>query len=119
MHGILTKPGGEIECHPADPTDLDGRSLANFLRCEAVDAGLPAITPEICTGPGANATIGDPITVRLGYRVNFLSSDSVDRRSGQPQVRHNAHWLGVNLRGEATMRIERTPSYSAGVCPCP
>ena len=116
-NGYLTKPGGEIECHPADPTDLDGRSLSHYLTCEAVDAGLPAIIPEICHLGLLNATIGDPITVMLGFRVNLLSSDSVDGNQNNPHVRHKAHRLGVNLRGEATMRIERTPSFSPGACP--
>ena len=105
-------------CHPANPAALNGRSLVNYLRCEAVDAGLPPITPVICS-PNGTATIGDPITVSLGYRVNFLSSESVDGSNpDNPYVQHKAHWLGVNLRGEATMRIERTPSYpSVTTCP--
>jgi hypothetical protein len=119
-NAYLTQAGGEIECHPADPTDLDDRSLSHYLTCEAVDAGLPAIIPEIChLGSGANATIGDPITVRLRYRVNFISSDTVDPAAtlDDPSVRQDPHWLGVNLVGEATMRIERTPSTAPGACP--
>jgi hypothetical protein len=102
---------GNPVCHPADPADLNGRSLANYLRCEADDAGLPGVIPVICR-PGANAGIGDPISVRLGYRINFLSADSSD--VNKP---HKVDWLGVNMRGEATMRIESTPSFSPVACP--
>ena len=61
----------------ASQAALNGRSLANFLRCEAVDAGLEGIRPQdvvICR-PNATAAIGDPVTVRLSNRVNFLSFD--------------------------------------------
>jgi hypothetical protein len=95
-----TLPGGAPNC-----TTATGWSLAHFLRCEATDAGLRGVVPLICR-PGSTATIGDPITVRLTRRINFLSSAS------QRVTR-----LGVTLRGEATMRLERTPSYSAGACP--
>ena len=105
--GLQPCTGNPPDCHPANPSTLNGRSLENYLRCEAIDAGLPAITPVICR-PNATATIGDPITVRLMYRVNFLSADGSDR--------NKATWLGVDLRGEATMRIERTPSYTAVSC---
>ena len=113
--GNPTKPGGAPDCHPAPPADpkvvLAGRSLTHYLRCEAIDAGLPDIIPVICR-PGATAGIGDPITVRLAYRVNLLSSDAPD--VNKP---HHVSWLGVNLRGEATMRLEQTPSASPAACP--
>jgi hypothetical protein len=101
---------GNPACN-ASPGALNGRSLANYLRCEAVAAGLPAITPVICR-PAATGGIGDPVKVRLGYRINFLSSDSSN--VNRP---HRVSWLGVNMRGEATMRIERTPSTAFGACP--
>jgi hypothetical protein len=104
--GNPTLSGGRPNCTPAL-----GWSLTHYLKCEAVAAGLPAITPVICR-PSATGAIGDPVRVRLAYRINFLSSDSSD--VNRP---HKASWLGVNLRGEATMRIERTPSTALGACP--
>jgi hypothetical protein len=100
---------GNPACNAA-PGVLAGRSLANYLRCEAIDSGLPGVTLEICR-PGATATIGDPVTVRLVRRIRFLSADG-----GDPNKPHKVDWLGVTLRGEATMRIERTPSYSTAAC---
>ena len=99
---------GNPTCHPANPASLNGRSLANYLRCEAVDAGLPAgVTLVICR-PLATAAPGDPIRVKLAYRVNFLNHDSGDVRK--------VSWFGVTLRGDATMRIERTPSTAPVAC---
>jgi hypothetical protein len=58
--------------------------------------------------PGTGAALGQPVTVKLTHRINFLSADSASKAS----------WLGVTLRGQATMRVEGTPSYSAvGACP--
>ena len=92
----------------APPAALVGRSLSNYLRCEAVDAGLPTgVTVTICR-PGTTAAIGDPVTVELDYPMSFLSLNG-----NAEKIR----WLGVHLHGEATMRIEQTPSSAPGACP--
>jgi hypothetical protein len=99
---------GNPVCNPANPATLTGRSLSNYLRCEAIDAGLPAgVTVTICR-PGTTAAIGDPVSVKLDYRTNFLSLDG---------NADDITWLGLDLHGEATMRLEQTPSTAPGACP--
>lgn len=79
-------------------------TFVNFLRCEAVDAGMPASAVQItvCQPAGAVQDVGEPVTVRLTSRVKFLSGSKNDRRK--------ADWLGFNIRGQATMRLETRPT---------
>ena len=113
--GTPTPCNGNPVCHPdpPDPTAHDGRSLLNYLRCEVIDAGLPASTLiEVCVDPAATAVTGDPITVKLQSRLDFLGSDESD-----PAQPHKASWFGVDLRGAATMRLETTPTkYTPTTC---
>jgi hypothetical protein len=99
---------GNPACN-ANQAALNGRSLTNYLRCEAVAAGMPGITDVVICRPGATAAIGEPVTVRLRSRLSFLSLDANDR--------NKASWLGLTLRGQATMRIERTLTTAPGACP--
>lgn len=99
---------GNPPCN-ANAATLNGRSLVNYLKCEAVDAGMPGLTDVVICRPGATGAIGDPVTVRLRSRLNLLSLDVSDS--------NKVKWLGLTLRGQATMRIERTPSKPLGACP--
>lgn len=105
-------PSGAQPCTanpPCNAANLTGRSLVNYLKCEAVDAGMPGLMDVAVCRPGATATIGDPVTVRLRANLNFLSLDGNNR--------NKASWLGITLRGQATMRLERTPTTTPGACP--
>ena len=105
--GTPTTCNGNPACTAA-PAALVGRSLVNYLRCEAIDAGLPAsVTPVIC---GPNTLIGSPITVKLESRTNFLSLDGNDRGK--------ISWAGVTLRAQATMRLEVSPTKFTVANPC-
>jgi hypothetical protein len=96
---------GNPACNAA-PAALNGRSLANFLGCEA---RLPSSSVVICTPGGASAGLGLPVTVRLTSRFNFLSLDQTTLTK--------VSWLRTTIRGEATMRVERPPTkYSAASC---
>ena len=93
---------GNPACNAA-PAALYQRSLVNYLRCETKSPNTVAVL--ICTPTGSSSP-GEPLTVRLGSRFSFLSLDQNDL--------NKVTWLGVNLRGEATMRLERTPTkYTA------
>lgn len=96
----LTCTQDPVDCQPPPATDPDGRSLVNYLRCEAEDAGVGLTTdPVICNPEGTGS--GEPVKVKLTSRINFLSLD----QSGD-----KIHWAGVTLRGEATMRASSPPT---------
>ena len=93
-------------CDATPKSALNQRSLINYLRCEAEDAGVPTpVTVVICQPAGTG--VGQPVTVKIsGRRSNFLSID----QAGLNQI----EWLGVTVRGEATMRVFRPfPKYTA------
>jgi hypothetical protein len=99
---------GNPPCN-AQPATLRRRSLANYLRCEATDAGLPSSVGVTICSPAGTATFGEPVTVRLTSRFNYLSLNQ-DGSNG-------VSWLGADIRGEATMRVERPPTkYTASGC---
>src|SRR5688500_6258371 len=56
---------GNPPCRPANATALFRRSLENYLRCEAIDAGLPSSATVTICRPGATAITGDPVRVEL------------------------------------------------------
>jgi TadE-like protein len=103
-----------VACSASNAT-ANGRSLINYLRCEVEDAGLPAsVTIVVCTPPPASAGVGEPVTVKLSSRVNFLSIFDDD---GDHVGENKVEWLGVDLRGEATMRVDAPPTkYTAAAC---
>lgn len=87
-------------------------SLGDYLRCQVTNAGLAPGTVQvvICQPAGATPEVGEPVTVRLRSRVNFLSGDETD-----PRV---IEWLGITIRGQATMRLETRPTLlGLGTCP--
>ena len=102
------------DCQPPPPSDPVGRSLDNYLRCEARDAGLPLSgPPEVCYPVGSTPVSGKPVTVRLASRTDFLSIDDID----QGTIENKVEWLGIDLSGEATMRLEKTPTkYTLSQC---
>jgi TadE-like protein len=104
---------GSPVCHPANPNTLLGRSLLNYLGCEAADAKMPGAVIEVCR-PTASALVGDPITVKLRTRINFLSEEV---NTATNKLKNKVTSIGVTLRGEATMRLEQTPSkYTPTPC---
>ena len=91
------------------PAALRRRSLVNYLRCEAEDAGVGLTTdPVICNPEGTG--VGEPVTVKLRSHINFLSLDDSDLNVVQ--------WAGVNLRGEATMRTSSPPTKYTAAAGC-
>jgi hypothetical protein len=93
----------------AAPAALRRRSLVNYLRCEAEDAGVGLTTdPVICNPEGTG--VGEPVTVKLRSHTNFLSLDESDLNVVQ--------WAGVNLRGEATMRTSSPPTKYTAAAGC-
>jgi Flp pilus assembly protein TadG len=104
----LTCTRDPVNCQPPPSTDTDGRSLVNYLRCEAEDAGVALTTdPVICNPEGTGS--GEPVTVKLASRINFLSLD---------QRGDKVHWAGVGLHGEATMRASTPPTKYTAVAGC-
>ena len=94
-------------------------SLEDFLRCQATNAGIPAsaVVIEVCQPAGASPEVGEPVTVRLASRVNFLSASAANPDSVGVGDSGFAEWLGITIRGEATMRLETTPAaLSLGAC---
>ena len=93
---------GNPVCRPVNPALLFRRSLENYLRCEATDAGLPAsavASVRICR-PAATAITGDPIRVEIDSDIDFLSLDDLGA--------NKIGWKGIDLHAEATMRLERS-----------
>jgi hypothetical protein len=89
-------------------------SLNNYLRCQARNAGLPPSTIRLCQ-PAAAASgapeVGEPVTVRLTTRVTFLGGSRADRKK--------LDWLGITIRGQATMRLETRPTSLGALGACP
>jgi TadE-like protein len=89
-----------------DPADCPAGALESYLASRPVSGGLdPNI--EICfeeeTGAPSGATVGDPVTVRLTTEFDLV-----------PLI----GFAQLDLKGEATMRIEQTPTrYDAPLCP--
>jgi Flp pilus assembly protein TadG len=86
--------------------NLAGRSLVNYIRCELDEAGAGSATIVVCRPAGDE--VGSPVTVRITTRRSFLSV--LD-----PNL---VAWLGVNLRGEATMAMTRAPTKYPAVSTC-
>lgn len=89
-------------------------TFTNYLRCQATNAGLPAGSVQIavCQPAGATPDVGEPVTVRLRSRVNFLNGSKADRKK--------VDWLGITIRGQATMRLETRPTNLGSLpSPCP
>lgn len=98
-------PTTTASCTNADPTcsTPSGRSLQEYIRCEATALGLrDSVAVTICSPAGTSPTTGDAVTVRLESDWDFV-----------PIVN-----LGtLDLRGEATMRLEVPPTKIAvGAC---
>jgi Flp pilus assembly protein TadG len=92
----------------AAPAALRQRSLVNYLRCEAEDAGVGLTTDPVICNPEGTGT-GQPVTVRLTSRFNFLSMDETESK-----IKWAPH---VDLLGEATMRVSSPPTkYTAAGC---
>ena len=105
-----------LDCQPPPPTDPVGRSLDNYLRCEARDAGVHlTMDPVICNPAGAG--VGEPVTVKLTSRINFLSLEQGNPST--PNKMRHAQWAGVTLDGEATMRASAPPTKYTLDPPCP
>jgi Flp pilus assembly protein TadG len=104
-------------CNATPPSALNQRSLLNFLRCEAHDAGMPgSVTVTICQPEGTG--IGQAVTVKLSARVNFLSASKVTSRPVGVGDSGFAGWLGVTIRSEASMRVERPMTKYTAAAGC-
>ena len=66
------------------------------------------VTIVICQ-PEATG-VGEPVTVKLSSRVSFLSLN----KDGLNKV----DWLGVTLRGQATMRASEPPTKYTAAAGC-
>jgi Flp pilus assembly pilin Flp len=103
--GAVNAYPGCPDTSPGTPAPPCNPTLQQYLRSEPVSGTLnPTVT--ICfeqrTGPGSTATIGDPLTVKLNSKFNFIPVVGL----GQ-----------MNLNAIATMRVERMPTrYTAGGC---
>ena len=92
----------------AAPAALRQRSLVNYLRCEAEAAGVGLTTAPVICNPEGTGT-GQPVTIKLTSRINFLSLDQSDNK---------INWAGVTLRGDATMRISAPPTKYTAAAGC-
>ena len=104
----LTCTANPANCQPPPPTASDGRSLVNYLRCEAADAGVRLTTdPVICNPEGTG--VGEPVTVKLTSRINFLSMEQGP--PSNPNKMRRAQWAGVTLAGvQPCASVHRPPS---------
>ena len=99
---------GNPQCN--NTAALPGRSLVNYLRCEAQEAGFSASAVCVAISQPNGAFAGEPVTVKLRSRINFLSLDILDL--------NKVKWMGVDVRGEATMRASEAPTKYAAVGTC-
>jgi hypothetical protein len=100
-------PPTELTCtaNPACAGSPTGRSLANYVSCEASTNGLrdSLDPPQICFPPGSTGQVGEAIRVRLTSPFEMLPI------------------LGgftIQLRAEASMRLVTAPT-KVGAAPCP
>ncbi len=104
-------------CTPMPPNV----SLAGYLRCEAISNGLRnSVRVEVCypnDGDPTDGQVGTPVRVRLESDFEWLPL--IGGAAGRPTLQ---------LRGEATMRLEQdqtnsnptaTPRHLTGVAACP
>ena len=101
-------PVGATTCNNAPACDALTRTnvqLQNTLRCQAIAQGLrDSIAVELCFPAGGTPIVGDPVRVRVTSPFTFI-----------PILQ-----LGtIELRADATMRIEQKPDvYAASAVSC-
>ena len=101
-------PVGATTCNNTPACDAPGRAnvqLQNTLRCQAIAQGLrDSIDVELCFPAGGTPIVGDPVRVRVKSPFTFI-----------PILQ-----LGtIELRADATMRIEQDPAvYAASAEAC-
>jgi TadE-like protein len=109
-------------CH-GDATCDD--TLVNMVRCEARNAGIEpsAVSVVVCQprpagAPPPTKSVWEPISVRLSVDHNILSASEVST-NGKQRLGNSGFlgWFTITIRGEATMRLETTPTRTnPGVC---
>ena len=68
----LTCTQNPPDCQAPPATDPDGRSLDNYLRCEAERRGSRSHDATVICNPEGTG-VGEPVTIKLTSHINFLS----------------------------------------------